>query len=207
MAKINGTEVPTVNIRGKEYPTVSTRIQVAHQGALGSGFSMVGNELVNVKDRDFIRITIRIGENQFSGTAEIHWNAAAGSADATAPYETAETSALGRALAMAGFVVETVASADEMERAGHAFVDSEPPRQIQNGAKALPEPKKILALECKNLADALGYSDEQRADLKQQYTSQKGLVSYDAIYAHLQREAKDREMEHLHAALAANPAD
>lgn len=165
MAQINGQEVPVLNIRGKEYPTVATRVQVAHLGGLGSGFSMIDNEIVSVHDRDFLKITIQIGDNRFSGSAEIHWNATGNNADATAPLETAETSALGRALAFAGFIIDSIASADEMQR---VTVEAEAPRQIKPAPaapkivhKALPEPKaKVPTVgdQCVNLAKDLHFT-------------------------------------------------
>lgn len=195
MAKINGMEVPTVNIRGTEYPKVATRVQVAHNGALGSGFSMVGNEIVSIKDRHFIKITILVADHQFSGTAEIHFGLTDKSADATSPLETAETSALGRALAFAGFIVDTIASADEMERAGHAFVDSEPPRQMpaQNGHKALPAAQNTLGAECAALGHQLLMDEKAYRAIVHSYTHD-GKVAWASVKSALETKIAEQSI-------------
>lgn len=105
----------TIDIRGKQYVTVSERVQAALDGE--ERYTMVSAETFSLNEHHFYRVTIRIGERQYIGTAEIKFNAKPGTPDATNPVECAETSALGRALGFAGFgVVDGIASADEMVR-------------------------------------------------------------------------------------------
>lgn len=194
MAKINGQEAPVLLIKGKEYPTVATRVQLAHNGVMGAGFSMVRNDVVSIGDRHFVRITIEIERHAFSGTAEIHFNATGNTADATSPLETAETSALGRALAFAGYMIDTIASADEMERAGHTFVEAEAPRHLPKQAPSLPPPSAVptIAEQCATLAKSLNYSHDGFLDLCHQH-KMNGKPNYDAVKAQLLKESVEKD--------------
>lgn len=198
MAKIRDIEVPVLNIRGKDYPTVATRVQVAHQGGLGTGFSMVGWEIISAGQRDFLKVTLRMGEHDFIGTAEIHWNATGNSADATAPLETAETSAVGRALAFAGFIIDTIASADEMQR---VTALAEAPRPLPERKapptvtqKTIPDRSaKIptVAEQCAALAKSLNYSHESFLDLATQYKAD-GKTDWEGMKRQLMQEAEKK---------------
>ena len=106
-----------VTIKGKQYSTVAERVKAAHAAG---GFSITASEIVPFgPDRYAVKVTISLGDRQFIGISEIRLTAKAGTADGDAPIECAETSALGRALAFAGFATDgTIASADEMLRMG-----------------------------------------------------------------------------------------
>lgn len=104
----------TVKIQGRDYTPVAERVRLAHAAG---GFEMTSSELIQVGDRWLAKVTILVGGHRFIGHAEVHLTGAKpGTADASSPFETAETSALGRALGFAGFgSAEAIASADWRE--------------------------------------------------------------------------------------------
>lgn len=113
----NGQPVRTVTIKGRAYVDVAERVRLAH--AERGGFEMLDTEHFTIGDtgRWWVRVRIRQGEREYSGTAEIKLGAKPGTADGDSPYECAETSALGRALGFAGIgVLDSIASANEVAR-------------------------------------------------------------------------------------------
>jgi hypothetical protein len=104
-----------VNIKGKEYVTVAERMELLRQS--GKQFEMVESKAIALGDRVAWQVSLMIGDRLFIGSAEAHLNAKPGSADATDPFACAETSAIGRALGLAGFgSLDAIASADEIVR-------------------------------------------------------------------------------------------
>jgi hypothetical protein len=112
-----------INIHGKEYFTVAERLKMAHdaQDLRGVRTEVINHEPVVIKASIFTK------GGEFTGIS---------AADPTkmlekkSPYEVAETSAVGRALAFAGYAGTEIASYDEMVKAGAVKkgVDlSEPP--------------------------------------------------------------------------------
>jgi hypothetical protein len=111
-----GAPVRTVSIRGKAYVEVAERVRLAHAAG---GYTMLPTEQFTLGDtgRWWVRVTIRVGEQEYRGTAEIKLSARSGTADGDSPYECAETSALGRALGFAGVgLLDSIASANEIAR-------------------------------------------------------------------------------------------
>ena len=110
----------TVSIRGKQYVTVAERVAAAHEDE-SAEFEITGSEIITIGEtgRWWYQVTVLVRGRTFIGTAEIKFNAKAGTPDADNPVECAETSAVGRALAFAGIgSAEGIASADEVRRTG-----------------------------------------------------------------------------------------
>jgi hypothetical protein len=110
---VNG--VKTLNLHGKNYVEVSERVHMVHEKK--AVFSIIKSEPTNVADRWLWVAVIVVDGQQYIGNAEIKMNAPKNTPDGTNPFECGETSAIGRALAFAGFgSVESIASKDEIER-------------------------------------------------------------------------------------------
>ncbi len=105
-----------VTIHGKTYTLVAERVSAVH--AAQRDFEVLSSEPYTLGDRVLWRCVISVDGRIFTGNAEAKLtNAKPGSPDASNPFECAETSNLGRALAFAGFgSVESIASADEIVR-------------------------------------------------------------------------------------------
>lgn len=104
-----------VSIKGKEYVTVAERVELLRQS--GKSFEIVESMPIQIGERCAWRVAVVIDGSKFYGSAECHFNAKPGTADATDPFACGETSAIGRALGFAGFgAVDSIASADEIVR-------------------------------------------------------------------------------------------
>src|SRR6266700_6290926 len=111
---VNG--VNTIVMHGKNYVEVCERVRLVHDQK--REFEELENSPLMVGDRCLWRMVIKLDGRLYTGNAEVKLNARAGTPDATNPFECGETSALGRALAFAGFgSVESIASFDEVYRA------------------------------------------------------------------------------------------
>lgn len=100
-----GNPVTPVNIRGKMYITVNDRLRIAH--ATCESLEVISSMPLPVGDNRCIwQVLILVNGRKFTASAEVHFNAAKGTPEASSPYETAETSALGRALLFAGIGLE-----------------------------------------------------------------------------------------------------
>ena len=107
----------SVQIRGRQYVTVAERLAQVYES--GKDFEMVESAPLECGDRWVWRVVVRIAGGQYIGNAEVHLDARPGSADSVDCWACAETSAVGRALAFAGFLaIESIASADEIVRGG-----------------------------------------------------------------------------------------
>lgn len=112
-ATSGGVAVSTINVKGKQYVPVSERVRLAHASA--EPFAIISSEVLPIGEtgRCYVRVGIQVGERTYYGSAEIKLEGAkAGSADAEAPLESAESGALARALGFAGFgLLDSAASA------------------------------------------------------------------------------------------------
>ena len=109
-----------ISIKGKDYVLVSDRIiyfnETYKNGCIKTALvSQPDAEMVVIKAQ--IIPDIETPDRYFTGYSQAKWGE--GMVNKTSALENAETSAVGRALAMLGIgVIDSVASADEMTKAG-----------------------------------------------------------------------------------------
>lgn len=106
-----------VNIHGKEYKTVAERLE-----EIGTKLTSVETEVLYTEPAVVIKATIVTDRGTFTGISGADDSK---SIEKNNPWEVAETSAVGRALAFAGYAGSEIASADEMQKA-FSKVDSKP---------------------------------------------------------------------------------
>jgi hypothetical protein len=129
----------TVNIKGVAYETVHARLDAAHDtGARPKGIKRIETSPMEVAGRIVVCATVVFEDDRsFSGISEAKLDATSG-ADRDAPIECAETSAVGRALANAGYFGSGgLASPDEIRSAqarGARFTRPTPAAPVPSGA-------------------------------------------------------------------------
>jgi len=137
----------TVSIKGVAYETVHARLDAAHDtGARPKGIKSIATSPMEVAGRIVVCATVTFEDGrEFSGISEAKLDATSG-ADRDAPIECAETSAVGRALANAGYFGSGgLASQDEIRSAqarGSKFNDRRPTpaAPVPSGSGAGPRP-------------------------------------------------------------------
>jgi hypothetical protein len=134
---VNG--IKTRVLHGKDYVEVAERVRIVQHDDTAQGFSMIKQERYEWNDRHFVSITIEVKGKLYIGDAEVTFSAPKNTPAGTSPLETAQTSALGRALAFAGYgTVESIASFDEVYR---AISIEESGRPVVEAARSLEAPK------------------------------------------------------------------
>jgi hypothetical protein len=116
-----------VMIHGKEYKTVAERVGEAHES---TDLLEVITEVLFLEPQIMVKATIKTKIGTFTGISAADPSK---SIESKTPVEVAETSAVGRALAFAGYAGSEIASADEMNKAG---VASDPIMQATNGMQS-----------------------------------------------------------------------
>lgn len=93
-----------MQIRGRPYATVAHRAQQAHgEHIRPSGIASTVTRFVTLGDYHIVVVTVQFTDGRvYEGSSEVT-RGSGGGAQASSPVETAETSAYGRALAMAGY--------------------------------------------------------------------------------------------------------
>jgi ribosomal protein L37AE/L43A len=98
-----------VNIHGKEYFTVAERLEQAKDV-----IKRIETEVLFLEPQIMVKATVETEKGLFTGISAANPDK---SIEAKTPVEVAETSAVGRALAFAGYAGTEIASADEMYKA------------------------------------------------------------------------------------------
>lgn len=147
--------IRTVNIKGKQYVDVAERVRLVHETR--ESFEIVSSGALQVGPMWVWQAAVLVDGKQFIGTAEIKFDAPKHTADGTNPIACAETSAVGRALGMAGLgSLESIASADEVMRAITEQEAPAPDEQQDETVKAVSKPLYNAALQAKQRALKLG---------------------------------------------------
>ena len=107
-----------VKIHGKDYKTVAERVTEFHNEHNGKRKMSILTEIIQFKDGIVvIKAAVKIGDDVFTGHA--YEEIGSSQVNQNSALENGETSAIGRALASAGYAGSEFASADEMENALH----------------------------------------------------------------------------------------
>ena len=115
----------TIDIRGKKYVTVASRIAVARKH-FGTRMAIQTGILENTENRVVMRTQVFVdGELVSVGTAEEF--RAASAINKTSALENCETSSVGRALANLGLTNDAIASAEEVQQAVNVSLVHNPP--------------------------------------------------------------------------------
>ena len=128
-----------MSIRGKPYATVAHRAQQAHGESIRpTGIASTITRFQTIGDYCIVTVMVTFVDGRvFEGSSEIS-RGSGGGAQSSAPVETAETSAYGRALAMAGWFGsgDGLAGYEEVmvAEARRSFGMPQPARQGMNGA-------------------------------------------------------------------------
>ena len=121
-----------VNIQGRSYATVAERLEAAHGAKLRpTGITSIRTQFEQAGEFVLCRAQVTFEDGRtFGGTAEVTRGTGRGP-QASSPVETAETSAIGRALAAAGYFGsdDGIAGAEEVRIAQGRGV----PAPVRNG--------------------------------------------------------------------------
>jgi hypothetical protein len=177
--KWRGKDVPVSILSGEPYMEVATKIALAHEDG---GYTEVSHEFLTVGGKDVVRICIEVKGQRFYGSAQIKWGGK--NADATDPVENAETSAKGRALSGAGYQINSVASAEDMQ-------DIERVRVVESNPQALPAPD--IARECAELGHQLNMDGAAYRGIVQSYKT-NGKVLWANVRSALETMLAERSL-------------
>lgn len=133
--------IKTTNIKGKEYASVNERVN-AFRSVFPDGFIMT--DIVSHMDGIIVMVAkvgyyMEDGSLRILGTGTSYEREGSSNINRTSYIENCETSAVGRALGMAGFgIVESMASADEV---ANAIVQQNAPQAAKAQAQAQAQDK------------------------------------------------------------------
>lgn len=143
---VNG--IKTRLLHGKDYVEVAERVRIVQHDEQAQGYSMISQERYEWNGRHFMSITIEVKGKRYIGDAEVTFSAPKNTPAGMSPVETAQTSALGRALAFAGYgTVESIASFDEVYRNVTTIEEANTPRVVEASNRAVLPPASKQKVE------------------------------------------------------------
>lgn len=139
-----------INIKGNAYVLVSDRINFFNETYKNG---CIQTKMLSETDAEMVVIYAKVipdiatPDRFFTGLSQAKWGD--GMVNKTSAIENAETSAVGRALGMMGIgVIDSVASADEMSKAG-----------VSNQSYASKPPEDDLVVPCKSCGSSTTYRE------------------------------------------------
>ena len=161
--------IKTTDIKGKEYAEVNQRIKafrmVYPQGTIAT--DMVSNENGVCVFRATVGYTVNDGEYIVLGTGTAYEKKDSSFINKTSYIENCETSAVGRALGMAGFGIDTsVASYEEVQ---NAINNQEEPKATEKQISLIEDLYSDEEIEA--ILEKIGSKDHNLADLTVQQAS------------------------------------
>lgn len=149
-----------VNIRGKEYMTVALRVQNFREAH--PDWSIVTQIVHRDSDEVVMVATILNDQGRILATGHAEEKRKASQINSTSALENAETSAIGRALAAAGFGGTEFASANEVQNAVHQ--QAKPRGNIDKALEAISTADSMVVLKTVYEAATRAFKDPE--DLK-----------------------------------------
>lgn len=110
-------EKGTVNIHGKEYETVASRVQKFRSDKTYEGYAILTEIVYRDSDEVVVKAIIKNADDRTIATGYAEEKRSASQINKTSAVENGETSAIGRALANLGLAGTEYASADEVAEA------------------------------------------------------------------------------------------
>ena len=164
-----------VNIHGKEYKTVAERLSEVASDTKGK-YSLKTKVIGDVNGTVLIKATLELERGTFVGHA--YEREDAGYINKTSHVENCETSAIGRALASAGYAGSEFASADEVANA-----------ITQQNEKKVEKKKELSKQDIRHLIDAAGEVDDETQQMIEKKIDDKLINSNN--YATSLRKLRD----------------
>lgn len=144
LVKANGT-IKSTPVQGKQYAEVNQRIK-AFRSICPNG-AIVTDMISNENGVCIFRATIYDGEKNIIGTGTAYEKEGSTFINKTSYIENCETSAVGRALGMCGFGIDTsIASAEEVQNAIQNQGQQATPTQDHGGKQKTPRQMLIARL-------------------------------------------------------------
>ena len=169
----------TVNIHGKEYETVASRVKRFREENPNHG--IITELLYHDKDKCIVKASVVLsGEVIATGHAEEVRESSR--INKTSAIENCETSAIGRALACFGYLGSEFASADEVANA--ITQHAQPKVTSKEHAQKNPEIDSIMSEAVSLLANQ---SEEIKAQFRAQYKGVKSVADAKAYLANVKK--------------------
>jgi galactitol-specific phosphotransferase system IIB component len=133
--------IRTTDVKGKEYAEVNQRIKAFR--SICPGGSILTEMLSNENGMCVFKATICDEEMRVIGTGTAYEKETSSYINKTSYIENCETSAVGRALGMCGFGIDTsIASAEEVQ---NAILNQEPKQEVKQEVKQKTPRQQLIA--------------------------------------------------------------